>query len=416
MTVGALVEGGAMTQRRENHPGRNHQSAAPTQSRRTKKQFFRIQGESRTLWIGNTRDWKRAHKTGLYLVCPDGGCTQRLVARQNHHGTRYLANHPDSSGCDHYVPVGGGGRMTDEHLWLQGALREICRELGYDAELEVDYSEARVDLRVESSPPFAFEVQRVSTDFGQRREARANNGMQTLWLLPESDRQTDTGKGKKRRDPLFSEPCVRLGYRDGPGVSAKVLSVDELRSTVWQGNGSSEVYLRAGVTVGKLSNDSLSFLSSWLPLKTFLQQVLEGDRKWLSQRVIQGRNGGTWAGWLLTADVAKHRAAVQAVREERRRREESKREAAAEGEARKKAEQERTAREKQKAAEQEQQAQERQAEIERAAEDEQRVMIERRAEVTAEAGHSGDTAPVDRPESKAVRDPWWRRLWRAIVG
>lgn len=416
-TVGALMEGGAMTQRRENHPGRNHQSVAPTQSRRTKKQFFRIQGERSTLWIGNPRDWKRAHKTGLHLVCPDSGCTQRLVAMQKKHGTRYLANHRDSSGCNHYVPVGGGGRMTDEHLWLQGALREVCRELGYNAELEVDYAEARVDLRVGSSPPFAFEVQRVSTDFGRRRKARQKNGMQTLWLLPESDRQKDTGKGKKRRDPLFSEPSVRLGYRDGPGNNAKVLSVDELRSTVWQGDGSAEVHLRAGVTVGKLSDDHLSFSSSWLPLNTFLQQVLEGDRQWLSQRVIQGKNGGAWAGWLLTEDISKYRAAVRAMRDKRRCREEAERQAAAEAEAHKTAQQEQIAREQQEAVEQERRAQERQAEIERAADEEERVKIGRRAEVTAEALPFGDPVTLEQHEAKAAgRDPWWRRLWRAIFG
>lgn len=141
-----------MAQRRENHSGQSHKSGGTEKSSKTKKQFFRVQGERDVLWIRNSSDWARVHRTGVHLVCPDRGCAQRLVAHQNAYGTRYLSNHKDSTGCNHFVPAGGGGRMTDEHLWLQGKLREICIELGYDAELEVDVAGARVDLRVESAP------------------------------------------------------------------------------------------------------------------------------------------------------------------------------------------------------------------------------------------------------------------------
>lgn len=398
-----------MAQRRENHSGQSHKSGGTGKSSKTKKQFFRVQGERDVLWIRNSSDWARVHRTGVHLVCPDRGCAQRLVAHQNAYGTRYLSNHKDSTGCNHFVPAGGGGRMTDEHLWLQGKLREICIELGYDAELEVDVAGARVDLRVESAPfPFAFEVQRVSTDFTARRQAREQNGMRTLWLLPESDRQKNTAKGKRKRDPLFSEPSVRLGYRDGPSADAKVLTVDQLRSDVWQGDGSTEVHLIAGVTVGKLGHDKLSFRSSRLPLQAFLQQVLDGSREWYPQRAIQGANRGTWAGWLLGDDVKKYKAEVVAVREMRERREEAAR-AAAEEAAREKADREREARERQAAAA-------------RAEDDEARARCEReQREPMAPRDISGpreatDPALPPEPVRSNSRKPWWRRLLGFFVG
>lgn len=284
-----------------------------------KKQFFRIRGEQEILWIYNDDDWARAHLTKQILVCPDRHCSERLIAKKRD-ATRYLSD-MKKGGCGHFIPQGGGGLMTDEHLWLQGQLRETCRQLGYTSELEVGYSGARVDLRVDSTPPYAFEVQRVSTSFAERRVARAKNGMRTLWVLPESDRLKDTDKGKTHGDPLFSEPCVRLSYRDGPGPNARVMSVERLRSRVWQGDNRTKVHLRAGVTIGRLSADQLSFTSAWLPLEKFIRQVLSGDRQWCEQKVIQGHNGGAWAGWLLTADVAKYKEGVKAEQAERCRRE-----------------------------------------------------------------------------------------------
>jgi len=316
-----------MAQRRENHPGQRHRRGRETAMSRTKKQYVRVEGEHRVRWIHDEDDWQHVYRTGRRLVCPDSDCTQRLKANQNRHGTRYLSNLGDTSACSHFVPEGGGGLMTDEHLWLQGMLRAMCRRLGYDAELEVGVAGARVDLRVEGKDDvFAFEVQRVSTDFTSRRAAREQSGMRTLWFLPESDRQKNTA-AEKRRDPLFSEPCVRLGYRDGPGPGSNVMTVEDLRQSVWTYPAKARVHLRAGVTIGRLAPDRLSFGSGWLPLEKFVSQVLEGSRRWYPQGVIRGKKGGTWAGWLLTEDVQQYRNAVAAAKEERRRREEAAREA-----------------------------------------------------------------------------------------
>lgn len=290
---------------------------------RTKKQYVRVEGERRVRWIHDEDDWQHVHRTGRRLVCPDSECTQRLKASQNSHGTRYLSNLGDTSGCTHFVPEGGGGLMTDEHLWLQGMLRAMCLRLGFDAELEVDVAGARVDLRVEGKDEvFAFEVQRVSTDFTSRRAARERSGMRTLWFLPESDRQKNTG-AEKGSDPLFSEPCVRLGYRDGPGPGSNVMTVEDLRQRVWTYPAKARVHLGVGVTIGRLAPDRLSFDPGWLPLEKFVSEVLEGSRRWYPQRVIRGKKGGTWAGWLSTEDVRQYRNSVAAAKEERRRREEA---------------------------------------------------------------------------------------------
>ena len=400
-----------MSQSRQNHPGRSH--VGKTSPRRpVKKQFFRIRGERDVLWIYNDDDWDRAHLTGQILVCPDSLCSQRLIAKKRG-ATRYLSD-MNEGGCGHFIPQGGGGLMSDEHLWLQGQLREICRRLGYGAELEVGHSGARVDLRVDSTPPYAIEVQRVSTSFAERRAARAKNGMQTLWILPESDRIKDTGKRKRPGDPLFSEPCVRLSYRDGPEPNARVMSIDRLRSQVWHGDNRTEVHLRAGVTIGRLSADRLSFGSTWLPLEEFIKQVLSGDRQWYKRKAIQGRNGGAWAGWLLTTDVAKYTAAVAKDEAERRHRREA--EIAAT-----------TAKRKAAAAVA-------RREENTNGEEQQTTAFVRGADESAERGESmrdDPTTPSPVPameesakksdtlrsgESDKTPDPWWRRLLRSIFG
>lgn len=406
-----------MSQARQNHPGRSH-AGKTSQRRQVKKQFFRIRGEHEVLWIYNDHDWARAHLTKQILVCPDSYCSQRLIAKKLD-ATRYLSD-MEKGGCGHFIPQGGGGLMTDEHLWLQGQLREMCRRLGYISELEVGYDGARVDLRVDSTPPYAFEVQRVSTSFADRRAARAKNGMRTLWVLPESDRLKDTGKGKGKThsDPLFSEPCVRLSYRDGSGSNARVMTVDRLRSRVWQGDNRTEVHLRAGVTIGRLSADRLSFTSTWVPLEEFIRQVLSGDRQWYERRVIQGKNGGAWAGWLLTADVAKYKAAVAADQAERRQRREAEI-AAAEAAAGSRREAEAAAARR----EQITNAEERQA----AASVQGVVESAERVEPVRDEPTSPTPDPVveenatksDAPRSgepDQAPDPWWRRLLRSMFG
>lgn len=372
-------------------------------------------------WIHDEDDWRHVHKTGRRLVCPDQRCTQRLRAHQNKYGTRYLSNCGDTSGCSHFVPSGGGGLMTDEHLWLQGCLRAMCLRLGFDAELEVGVTGARVDLRAEGKKAvFAFEVQRVSTDFTARREAREREGMRTVWFLPESDRLKNKSTGQKKSDPLFSEPCVRLGYREGPGPDANVMTVGDLRQEVWTHPPKSQVHLRACVTIGRLAQDRQSFHSGWQSLDRFVQEVLEGSRQWYPDRIIRGKNGGAWAGWLLLEEYEQYQDAVAAAEDERRRRAEAERR-----EKSREVERARILREQEKAAEV---VKKKAAELEASsgdpdageAQDEYLDATKPDASVATrdEPSMATTAEPVRGSDSGRTdsRKSWWQRLWELLNG
>src|SRR5699024_9993906 len=215
----------------------------------------------------------------------------------------------------------------------------------------------------------------------------------------------------RRPDPLFTEPCVRLGYKDGPGYGSKVMSVDELRASVWQGDGRTEVFLRVGVTVGKLNDNELSFRPSSMALTAFVQQILDGQRHWYPQPMITNQSGKGWAGWLLKDDVSSYKAAVVAAKEERRRRDEAGRKAA-EAEARKEAELqeaqqacERVAREREEAAELTCRA--------RGRGHQENVTLPERGPTPARQMAPAQTAPL---EQRDVRASWWRRLVAFLLG
>jgi len=141
---------------------------------------------------------------------------------------------------------------------------------------------------------------------------------------------------------------------------------------------------------------------------------LSGDRQWYKRKAIQGRNGGAWAGWLLTTDVAKCTAAVAKDEAERRHRRESEIAAATV---------------KRKAAA----AAARREEITDGEEQQSAAMV-RGADDSAERvesmrDHPATSAPVPAMEEDAKKsdtlrsggsdktpDPWWRKLLRSIFG
>lgn len=388
---------------RANHAGAPHQPGRSRNGRqRTKKQFVRIRGERRIRWIRDPDDWAAVHRPGenIQLVCPDGGCGQSMKAteRTKPRTTRYLSDTGDVS-CTHFLPTGGGGPMTEEHLWVQGALRKACEELGYEARLESDYA----DVRVDSSPPFALEVQRASTNFRERRVQRAERGMETIWFLPETAK-------KSRKDPLFTQPCVRLVYFDRPGPGAKKLTAADLLGAVWTGGGADRVDLRVAVTLWTPSQDHLEFVKArTLPIKEFLEQVLEGERRWHPARALHGKSAprGTWAGWVLEDDLA----AVQDARKEHRRQVAARRRA-----------QQREAEEKRREAAAREIAAERRAEATEPA----RASVEVKSEASPviepvvaprppEFAEQEAVSPME-PESRATKAPWWKKAWRALFG
>ena len=244
-----------MATRRANHPGSEHGSLKG--ARETNKKYVRIRGESEILSIRDESHWKRMLPYRRMLVCPDEGCGKslKITERRDPRLTRYVSD-GEKGGCSHLLTGGGGAPMTDEHAWLQGRLRQICERLGYHARLEADFGSARVDLLVESNPPYAIEVQRGSTDFVGRVKRRMEQGMRTVWILPALNKPKDTTD--PHLHPLFSGPCVRLGYYSSPEDFAWQVNPSHLEQEVWNGAGG-YVDLRVGATVGTLAADGLTF-------------------------------------------------------------------------------------------------------------------------------------------------------------
>lgn len=294
----------------------NH-SAADHGDEATRKQLFRIAGERRIRSIHDDTDWALVHLKGRLLRCPVRGCPQGLDAKLSSLGRRFLANKRGTR-CGHAAPQGGGGEMTEEHLWLQATTRQLCRSLGYDAELEVSGDGNRVDVLVDSGELFAIEVQRGDTDFAGRRRRREDEGRRTIWVIPGDARPKTTSAGQRGANPLFSEPSFRLGYADRPGRGAEWMPEEELRASVWNGGGG-EVWLKAWVTVGSFERKSATFVSRSLDLEDFLHQVLSGSRRWDPRPLIEGGGGRPWRGWLLDADVDQFDAALRCAHDAERR-------------------------------------------------------------------------------------------------
>jgi len=302
---------GRMGRTREGHSVADHGEEA------TKKQLFRVEGETMVRSIHNDSDWHHVHRQGFDLRCPVGGCPQRLIAKLSTRGRRFIA-HKSGSRCGHAAPQAEGGEMTEEHLWLQNEIRELCVSLGYEAELEVGGDGNRVDVLVDSGDLFAIEVQRGSTDFTERRRRREAEGRRTIWIIPGTASPSTTSATKRGSNPLFTEPCIRLGYADRRKGRAQWIPEEQLRASVWNGGGG-EVYLKAWATVGALDGDRCVFVSHILDLHAFLHQVLSGRRRWDPRPLIVGAGHGSWAGWLLDAAVDEFDAIQWSERERVRR-------------------------------------------------------------------------------------------------
>lgn len=409
-----------MTHYRANHPDRRHKKP---KGESTKKQFARLRGESTILWIHNTEDWARIHRPGenVPLVCPDGDCghPMKAVQRTKPRVTRYLSDMGERH-CRHFLPDGGGGVPTDEHLWLQGKVREVCQRLGYEAELELK----RADVWVGSNPPYALEVQRVSTDFWKRRRERKSRGMETLWFLPESEKQRDIGRPQSGGDPVFSHPAVRVRYRDQRRPS-RSLAWSEVREAGVFGGNSDAVEVEVAVTLWEAESGDTAFKrAKSLSLESFLEQVLRGERHWLPKGELHGEHPPlkTWAGWVSTSDL-------EHVREARKKRDDARRRQQQIEALRRREEEDRHARETRESAARAA------AEVEKASSlrlDEERQKVDTDEHpsalrpATAYESHMGlkqdlsqdsrierKDAPRPRPGPRPV--PWWKKLLRALT-
>lgn len=210
--------------------------------------------------------------------------------------------------------------MTNEHMWLQGVVRDLCEQLGYVARLEADFA----DVKVESPVPYAVEVQRVSTDFAKRTAQRSANGMKTLWLLPETEKQRSLGRnGTDNDDPLFYHPAVRLRYYWAGRDHRTMVPTQYLNREVWNAGATHKIDLSVAVTLWTLADDRSGFeRSSSMPLRGFLNEVLSGKLEWFTKEQLHGTSNdkrSKWAGWANPEDVQQVIALRQLKRLEGRR-------------------------------------------------------------------------------------------------
>ncbi|AXK44197.1 hypothetical protein [Brachybacterium saurashtrense] len=278
------------------------------------KRYARLRESGRIVDVRHGDDWALIYtRPRPPLVCPVDGCSQGLspVELTNTTGTRFLRVKDGSQDCGHLAGRGdGGGPMTDEHLWLQMMLLKICEDLGIDATMETDYT----DIRVDSSPPYALEVQKHNTDFAARIDQRKQRGMETLWLFPESAKlSTD--------DPVFRFPALRVRYQDEDG--------NELKSP-WTSSCPSPSVVKFGATIWVRGRGGFELVPAGnYSARRFLKELFEGRRVWQPKKKLLGLSDGgrVWSGWVLKEDLEavetrrKARAIEQAAAAERQRQE-----------------------------------------------------------------------------------------------
>lgn len=269
-------------------------------SQRTKQHALRRDVHRRyPLWVYDDDDWNLMHGDNKLpvgdLICPATGCRAELVAVENGKtGTRFLRNRPGTSDCGHALGrARGGGPPSAEHRWLQQRLAMLCNDLGYEAIQE--HYESRADVWVASTPPLAIEIQRWPTAFTGRSEARQSIGARVLWLLPES------ASSKKAGRELFRQPAARIR------VLKRGSRTEE--ATPWKPGHSRRVLLWIGATVMRPTPDGLTLTSAGnYDAKTFLREVLEGERLWHGPDETGFAFG---AGWARPEDVRQMKAARQ---------------------------------------------------------------------------------------------------------
>jgi hypothetical protein len=241
------------------------------------------------LWVYDDDDWQKMRDLPVGdLICPKRGCRAELVPVGLKTGTRFLRNRPGTSDYGHAFARGqGGGPPSREHRWLQQRLVMLCDDLEYEAMQEHAYA----DVWVKSTPPLAIEVQRWATDFTGRSAARQAMGANVLWLLPES------ASSKRAGQDLFRHPAARLR------VLKRDSRTEEARP--WESGHSGRVILWIGATVMRPSQDGLSLVSAGnYDARAFLQEVLNGKRRWYGPNEPGFKFG---AGWAKNVDVEQMR-------------------------------------------------------------------------------------------------------------
>lgn len=279
-------------------------------SQRGSKQHAQLRGDRprlRALWVYDEEDWTlmRSLPTGS-LICPVPGCSNEFqIPQQNRHGTRFLKDRP-GHGCSHTParPDLGGGQMSAQHRWMQARIARILESIGQAVVTE--HAETNSDVFV-PDVGLAIEIQRWSTGFAKRTEARIAKGATVLWIMTEDAKGTETDRA------LFSYPAVRVRVRDWDDSS--------VRLTPWEDNAQNRRARLSfyGTVASADKNGRLS--TGKYDARQFLSELVESQRQWYPA----GTPGLPHhrASWILNQDLqaatdreARHRARLQRWRSE----------------------------------------------------------------------------------------------------
>jgi len=239
----------------------------------------------RPLWVYDADDWAvmKSLEKGI-LICPVPGCRsafQRPV--QNAQGTRFLRDMPGQS-CSHTLarPDLGGGAVSSQHRWLQARLARICERLGYAVIPEHHYADVYVENPVAGRMNLAIEVQRWSTEFEKRTEARVAGYAQVLWLL------TEDATEKQVTRALFRLPAARLRVHHRRDAEARLQPWDDPALN-------REAWLSVYATAAKWNHTTGELSTGLVDAATFLAELLDGRRRWHPPGTPGlPRRGGAW--------------------------------------------------------------------------------------------------------------------------
>lgn len=262
------------------------------------KKFARIRGTAtgltRIYYVDDPDDLERIKDCAAgQLGCHVGDCAAVYKKPiENKTGTRYLAAMP-GRGCEHGLarPDLGGGRMSDEHLWIQHRLLKVLSMIVTEVfpdrpdEPVLEHPASHADLYVVQTK-LALEVQRWPTDFRERAAARQQDGGQVIWLV------TEKLAPRAWRAGVFTDvPAVTIAYED-PHDRERLL-------TPWASRADHRAArLKVYGNVARLHRGQL--VTGREDAFMFLREVIEGERVWYpatSRLIVRGKTAhyGIWA-------------------------------------------------------------------------------------------------------------------------
>lgn len=252
------------------------------------------------LWVFSEDDWAVMLANRKNLQCPEPGCEVRLFPRSGAKMARHLWLGPQQGGgCDHWTGGSDGAPMTPRHLWVQTRILELCRELGYAAVAE--HHDTRADVFV-AEPATALEVQLRPTSFVDRTASRRAKGADTIWFIGADVSRTNASV----RTAIAQLPTVRFKV-----VDRRTRGWSGPEFTPWEdlsGEQAQFADIRVYGTVFDLNGQKQppSLEHAGLPMRTFLHEVLSGDRVWVApghSGMPTNQAGRPRPGWIRPADL-----------------------------------------------------------------------------------------------------------------